>query len=261
MCGTCGCSAEASTTLAHHPQTPDGSQKVRRTLTVSESILSKNNQQALHNRQHFEAHGMLVLNLLSSPGAGKTALLERTLGDLGDRLSAAVIVGDLATDNDAERLRRVGATAIPITTGTVCHLEADMVARAMTALPHDGLQLLFIENVGNLVCPAAYDLGEHLRVVLMSVTEGEDKPLKYPATFKKADVVLLTKIEIADAVGCDRPLARHNIQQVAPQATLLEVSARTGEGMDAWYAYLTRHLQALVPPASNPAHPQLSHSH
>lgn len=251
MCETCGCSAEATTT-------PLSTTHDHRTLTVTQSILAKNNHQAQHNRQHFDAHGILAMNLLSSPGSGKTALLERTLADLGDRHPTAVIVGDLATDNDAARLRRVGATAVPIATGNVCHLEADMVAQAMTQLPHDALQLLFIENVGNLVCPTAYDLGEHRRIVLMSVTEGEDKPLKYPATFKKADVVLLTKVDIAEAVGCDRALIRQNIQQIAPQVTLFELSARTGEGMDAWYSYLHATLESHVPQQS---HPAVAHSH
>jgi hydrogenase nickel incorporation protein HypB len=192
----------------------------------------------LRNRERFRAAGLLTLNVLSSPGSGKTALLERTLSELGGRLGCAVIVGDLATDNDARRLSRPGVVVTQITTGNVCHLEAAMVARAADALAIEGRQLLFIENVGNLVCPASYDLGEDVRVVLLAVTEGEDKPLKYPKMFKTADVVLITKTDLAAATGFDRELALANLAAVAPQAKVLEVSARTGAGMAEWYAYL-----------------------
>ncbi len=156
-----------------------------------------------------------------------------------------MIVGDLETDNDAQRLRHAGAPAVQITTGTTCHLEADMVSRAVQSLDLDALDVLIIENVGNLVCPASYDLGEGVRVALLSVTEGEDKPLKYPTLFKTADVVLINKCDIATAVGFDRHQAISNIQRVAPQAKLFEVSARTGEGMEAWYSYLASALPSL----------------
>jgi hydrogenase nickel incorporation protein HypB len=151
-----------------------------------------------------------------------------------------VIVGDLATENDAVRLRGRGIPAIQITTGSVCHLDAEMVARAMERLDLNTLDLLIIENVGNLVCPAVYDLGETARIVLLSVTEGEDKPLKYPVMFQSAQVVLVTKMDLAAAVGFDREAAIHNIRRVAPEATLLEVSAKTGQGMDGWYEFLLR---------------------
>lgn len=216
------------------------SPSTRETLHVEAAILAKNDRLAADNRDRFSHAGVLALNLLSSPGAGKTALLERTLVDLS--IPAAVIVGDLATDNDAARLKRVGARAIPIATGNVCHLEASMVAAALDRLDLNAIDLLFIENVGNLVCPAAYDLGEAMKVVLFSVTEGEDKPLKYPTTFKNADVVLLTKTDIAEAVGCDLALARQNIHAVAPQAELFELSARSGAGMTDWYFYLQTRL-------------------
>jgi hydrogenase nickel incorporation protein HypB len=194
---------------------------------------------AQDNRARFEAAGLFAVNLLSSPGAGKTALLERTLADLASRLRAAVIVGDLATDNDARRLRRAGAPAVQITTGTVCHLDASMVARACADLDLDALDLLFIENVGNLVCPAGYDLGEGARVVLFSVTEGEDKPLKYPTMFKSADVVLVTKTDLIGPAGFDRETALGNVGRIAPQARIIELSARTGAGLDGWYDYLS----------------------
>jgi len=214
----------------------------RFTIDIREAILSKNEQLAQNNRALFQKKGLLVLNLLSSPGAGKTALLERTLADLKGRVRAGVIVGDLETDNDARRLRGTGAPVVQVITGSVCHLEAGMVARALESLDLGALEVLFIENVGNLVCPASYDLGEAVRVVLFSVTEGEDKPLKYPVMFKTADLVIVTKTDIAGAVGFDRETALENIRRVAPQAKLLELSARSGEGMEGWYAFLQSYL-------------------
>lgn len=216
---------------------------VTKTLNIHQGILLKNDEQARRNRERFRAAGLLTLNLLSSPGSGKTALLERTLLELSPRLGCAVIVGDLATDNDARRLQKPGVEVTQITTGNVCHLEAAMIARAADALDLLGRCLLFIENVGNLVCPASYDLGEELRVVLLAVTEGEDKPRKYPKMFKTADLVLITKIDLAEPAGFDRPTALANLAAIAPQARVLEVSARTGDGMADWYAY----LEARVP--------------
>jgi hydrogenase nickel incorporation protein HypB len=223
------------------PTVPVGESRI---LEVQKPLLGKNAAQAEANRALFRRLGVRAVNLLSSPGAGKTALLERTLADLGGELRIGVIVGDLATDNDARRLKGKGAPVVQITTGTVCHLEADMVARAAAALDLAGLDLLFIENVGNLVCPAAYDLGEAARVVLLATTEGEDKPLKYPVIYKTADLVLLTKIDATAAVGFDVPLARQAVAEVTPQARWLEVSARDGTGLPAWYDYL-RGLPAL----------------
>jgi hydrogenase nickel incorporation protein HypB len=225
-------------------------------VPVHQGILAKNDRIADRNRNFFRDRGVLTLNLLSSPGAGKTALIERMAQDLPqlDRpVKMSVIVGDLATDNDAQRLRKAGTTAIQITTGTACHLEADMVAHAMPQLDWHGLNLLVIENVGNLVCPASYDLGESIRVVVLSVTEGEDKPLKYPTMFKTADVVLISKVDVTEAVGCDLNLAIDNIRRVAPQAQLFQVSARTGAGLDDWYQYLT---QAIPDPLA-PTDPRL----
>ncbi|USR91659.1 hydrogenase nickel incorporation protein HypB [Phormidium yuhuli AB48] len=207
-------------------------------INLHQAILSKNDRLAERNRGFFAAKNLFVLNILSSPGSGKTALLERTLMDLSDRLPAAVIVGDLETDNDAQRLRRSGQQAIQIMTESLCHLEAEAIAQATQKLDLTDIKLLIIENVGNLVCPAAYDLGETQRVVLLSTTEGEDKPLKYPTVFKSADVVILNKIDIAEVVGFDRDRALENIRKIAPQAQILEVSARTGEGMAQWYEYL-----------------------
>jgi hydrogenase nickel incorporation protein HypB len=202
---------------------------------VQKPALALNQRHADQNRGWFRAKGLTVFNLLSSPGSGKTTLLERTLRDIP---RAAAIVGDLQTENDAVRLRASGAQAIQITTGATCHLDAHMVAHALEKLAADGLRYLFIENVGNLVCPASYDLGEDRRVVLLSVTEGEDKPLKYPVIFRQADLVLITKCDLAAAVGFDRDKALAGIRQTAPKAKILEVSAKTGVGLDAWHAWL-----------------------
>ncbi|MCS7060888.1 MAG: hydrogenase nickel incorporation protein HypB [Thermoflexales bacterium] len=210
----------------------------RQVVEVNEGILSKNDVFAARNRSLFNATGLLVLNVLSSPGSGKTAFIERTLTDLRGRLRGAVIVGDLATDNDAKRIARSGAPAVQITTGDMCHLEAEMVGKAAGQLNLDDLDVLIIENVGNLVCPSGYDLGENLRVVLLAATEGEDKPLKYPVMFKTADVVIVNKMDIAEAAGFDRATALDNIRRIAPQAVIFEVSARTGQGMQQWYDWL-----------------------
>lgn len=210
----------------------------RWTVEIGEAVLGHNIELAAKNRRQFQEAGLRVVSVVSSPGSGKTALLERTLTDLQDRLPLGVIVGDLETDNDARRLRGKGAPVVQITTGGYCHLEASMVARAMEKLDLATLKLLFIENVGNLVCPAAYDLGEDSRVVLISVTEGEDKPLKYPTIFRNADAVVITKMDLAEAVGLDREALRSSLRHAAPQAQVFELSSRTGVGMDDWYAFL-----------------------
>jgi hydrogenase nickel incorporation protein HypB len=246
MCTDCGC-AQVDSVVLHAGSEPHNHH--RHTLEIRDRLLSKNDRFALQNRETFQSRDLLVLNVLSSPGSGKTALIEqiaKARGDLADRVG--VIVGDLATENDAQRIRAAGATALQITTGTACHLEADMVAHAASHLDLAKLDLLVIENVGNLVCPAAYDLGETLRVVLLSVAEGEDKPLKYPTAFQSADVVLLTKMDIAEAVGFDRATAIANIRRMAPQAKLFEVSVRTGLGMDQWLSYLQSQQDRLRSP-------------
>ena len=181
---------------------------------------------------------MRVLNLASSPGAGKTALLERTFKDFGSSLRMAVAVGDLATENDANRLRLAGAKAEQIVTGTICHLDAQMVQSVLPAFALEQLDVLFLENVGNLVCPSSYDLGESARAVLISTTEGEDKPLKYPTMFNTADVVVMTKMDIADAVGFDRDLALENIDRARPGVRVIEVSSKTGLGLEDWFEFV-----------------------
>lgn len=237
MCDTCGCGDPHNHPHEHSRDSGHGHGHPPpvRTLVVEKPALALNQRHADQNRGWFRAKGLKVFNLLSSPGSGKTTLLERTLRDVP---RAAAIVGDLQTENDAVRLRASGAQAIQITTGATCHLDAHMVAHALEKLDASGLEKLFIENVGNLVCPASYDLGEDKRVVLLAVTEGEDKPLKYPVIFRNADLVLVTKCDLAAVAGFDRDQALASIRQTAPQAKILEISAKTGAGIDAWYAWL-----------------------
>jgi hydrogenase nickel incorporation protein HypB len=216
-----------------------------RTLEVRRAILDKNDRLAERNRGFFHARGLLVLNVLSSPGSGKTNFIRETVRALKGRLKAGVIVGDLATDNDAQRLRESGAPVVQITTGTVCHLEAEMVARALQQLDLNGLDLLIIENVGNLVCPASYDLGEDFRVVLLSVTEGEDKPLKYPPMFQSASVAVISKMDLATACDYSRDTALANLRRLTPKARVFETSAKTGKGMEAWCEFLIQQHQAM----------------
>ena len=217
-----------------------------RIVEVREGILKKNDLLARGLRTRFQASGVFVASLVSSPGAGKTELLQSTLEGLTGTCRVAVLVGDLATDRDARRLARTGVRVRQITTGTLCHLDAQMVEQALDDWDLETLDLLFIENVGNLVCPASYDLGEHLRIVLLSVTEGEDKPLKYPTIFNSADLAVITKIDLAAATGFDREDAHRNIHEVRPGLEVLEVSARTGTGMEGWQNRL-RDLAAAEP--------------
>ena len=222
MCKECGCGGELS-----HESHGHG-------MDVHVPVLDANDRLAERNRGFFAAKNLLVINVFSSPGLGKTSLLQKTAEMLRGRVRMGVIVGDLATDNDAERLSRADIPVVQITTGTMCHLDARMIAEAMKKMPLDDLDVLIIENVGNLVCPASYDLGEGVRVVLLSVTEGEDKPLKYPPMFHSADVALVTKSDLADAVDFNRDAALAALNKVAHHAHVIEVSSKTGEGMEAW---------------------------
>ncbi len=222
---------------------PASSEETHRTIEVRRAILDQNDRLAERNRGFFRARGLLVLNFLSSPGSGKTTFIRESVRKLGPDFKTGVIVGDLATDNDAQRLRESGAPVVQITTGTVCHLEAEMVSRAVKQLDLAGLNLLIIENVGNLVCPASYDLGEDLRVVLLSVTEGEDKPLKYPPMFQSANVVIISKMDLAQACDYNRETALANIRRVAPKAQIFETSAKTGQGLDEWRRFLLQQQQ------------------
>ncbi|HWG50994.1 MAG TPA: hydrogenase nickel incorporation protein HypB [Candidatus Acidoferrales bacterium] len=209
-----------------------------RLVEVRKNVLKQNDVIARSLRERFQNEGVFVVSLVSSPGAGKTTFLEKTLTLLRDRYRVAALVGDLATENDAMRLARSGAPVKQITTGTLCHLEAAMVQSALSGWDTTNLDFLFIENVGNLVCPSSYDLGEDLRLVLMSVTEGEDKPLKYPTIFNSADVAVITKMDLAEAVEFDEHAAIANIQAVRPGMTILKVSAKSGFGLQEYLNYL-----------------------
>src|SRR3984893_12150558 len=209
-----------------------------RLLEVRKNVLKQNDVVARMLRERFRAHGTFVVSLVSSPGAGKTAFLEKTLTLLRPQHRVAALVGDLATENDAIRLARSQAPVRQITTGTLCHLEAAMVDNALNGWDIGELDFLFIENVGNLVCPSSYDLGENLRLVLLSVTEGEDKPLKYPTIFNSADVAVITKMDLAAAVEFDLDAALHNIQAVRPGMQVFQVSAKTGDGMTGFSVFL-----------------------
>lgn len=219
-----------------------------RLVEVRKNVLKQNDVIARALRERFRQAGVLVVSLVSSPGSGKTAFLEKTLAVLHDRYRVAALVGDLATENDAARLARSQAPVKQIITGTVCHLEAAMVQNALEGWDLNHLDFLFIENVGNLVCPSSYDLGEDLRVVLLSVTEGEDKPLKYPTIFNSADVAIITKSDLAGAVEFDEPAATRNIQAVRPGMAIFKLSAKTGDGMADYVQFLEgRRISSSAP--------------
>jgi hydrogenase nickel incorporation protein HypB len=209
-------------------------------IEARRNVLKQNDLLARALRERFHEAGVFVVSIVSSPGSGKTMLLEKTLARIRCECRVAALVGDLATDNDAERLARTEVPVKQITTGTVCHLEAAMVDHALDGWNLAELDCLFIENVGNLVCPSSYDLGEDLRLTLMSVTEGEDKPLKYPTIFNTADAAVITKIDLAAAVEFDSKTAYQNIQSVRPGMKVFEVSAKSGQGMDEWLQFLRR---------------------
>jgi hydrogenase nickel incorporation protein HypB len=236
MCKDCGCGITPGE-HAHHSHHGEGG--ALETVEVLRELLGENDRLAAHNRGHFDAHGVLAINLMSSPGAGKTSLLERTVEALSGRRRIAVIEGDLATENDARRIRAKGVPAVQITTGSACHLDALMVHRALDELELEGLDLLFIENVGNLVCPASFDLGQHLDVILLSVPEGDDKPQKYPVMFHAADLLLLTKADLLPLLPeFDPARAEASLRALASEAPVLRLSSRTNAGMEAWCAWL-----------------------
>jgi hydrogenase nickel incorporation protein HypB len=225
MCETCGCGDPNLVSVEVHDR-----------------VLAENDREAAHNREHFVAAGVVSINLMGSPGAGKTAVLEATAKALGRTRQLGAIAGDLATANDAERLDRAGIPSRSITTGSACHLDAAMVHHALHDMKWNGLDYLFIENVGNLVCPAVYDLGQLANVVALSVTEGEDKPLKYPVMFRKADLVLLTKVDLLPHLpNIDPARIADALSRVMPEPRLIQVSAVTGQGIDQWTAWLEQH--------------------
>jgi len=242
MCETCGCG---------DPEIVP--------VEVQERILSDNDAQAAHNRSHFESLGVLAINLMGSPGAGKTAVLEATVRAAGATLRLGAVSGDLATDRDADRLNAAGIQSSTITTGSACHLDARLVHHALHHAPCGDCDMFFIENVGNLVCPAIYDLGQAANVVALSVTEGEDKPLKYPVMFQKSDLVLLTKIDLIPHLDFDVDAVEDALARVMPDAKMLKVSAKTGEGIDAWLEWLEARRPARRPDAESLAHHEHHH--
>jgi len=258
MCDTCGCN------ITHGNEyliTPGGKLETtangHEAIDVLHNLLHENDHTAQHNREHFNAHGITAINLMSSPGSGKTALLEATIKALGDEFRIAVIEGDLETENDAERIRSHGVTAIQITTGSACHLDAHMVHDALHKLDLADFDVLFIENVGNLVCPASFDLGQHSNIALLSAPEGDDKPAKYPVMFRTADMVMLSKADLLPILDDFKPdRAEQYLRKLASSAPVIQTSAKSGEGMDEWLDWL-RELVA----SNKPAHTQLSHTH
>jgi hydrogenase nickel incorporation protein HypB len=258
MCETCGCAITDRTSktgvAARDRMQPHA-------IEVLEGLLSDNDHAAGHNREHFGRHSVLALNLMSAPGSGKTALLEATIKALDGKLKMAVIEGDLATENDAERIRRHGVKAVQISTGSACHLDAHMVHDALHELDLNGIDILFIENVGNLVCPASFDLGQHANVTLVSVPEGDDKPAKYPVMFRAADLVLLSKADLLQYLPeFDPQRASDAVRALGSTAPILQVAASRGEGLEAWVNWLEEQLERVR--NSAPADlPRAGHSH
>ena len=224
-------------------------------VQIEQNILSKNDEYAAANRDYFSQRGILALNLVSSPGSGKTSLLTRSIDDLKDELSLAVIEGDQQTSNDAERIRATGVRAIQINTGKGCHLDGHMVGHALESLKPETGSVLFIENVGNLVCPAAFDLGEAHKVAILSITEGEDKPIKYPDMFHAADLMLLNKIDLLPHLDFDVERCIEYARRVNPRIKVIRCSARSGEGMEQWYQWIraTRQISMIDHQADAPA--------
>ena len=230
MCNTCGCAMKPADTV---------------TIDVLQGLLAANDRAAAHNREHFDRHRVLVVNLMSSPGAGKTALLEATIVALRERYRIAVIEGDLETDNDAARIRAHGVPALQITTGSACHLDAQLVHATLHELPLAGLDLLFIENVGNLVCPAGFDLGQHRNVTLLSVTEGDDKPAKYPVIFRASDLVVLSKTDLLDVLDdFDPARAATALRALGGGVPMIHTAARRAPALGEWLHWLECELRA-----------------
>jgi hydrogenase nickel incorporation protein HypB len=269
MCDTCGCNitpgnAHLVAAGGKLEKTADG----REAISVLHDLLHENDHTALHNREHFNAHGVVAINLMSSPGAGKTSLLEATIKALGDEFRIAVIEGDLETENDAERIRSLGVTAIQITTGSACHLDAHMVHDAVHHLDLPGFDIVFIENVGNLVCPASFDLGQHKNIVLLSIPEGDDKPAKYPVMFRTADMVMLSKADLLPVLDDFNPeRAEKYLRNLANPAPLIRASARAGDGLQDWLQWLREtvrqvrlEIKAAPPVHKHHHHDQDQHS-
>jgi hydrogenase nickel incorporation protein HypB len=237
MCDTCGCGEQTHSHANGHEHT--------RTVRLEHDVLARNNHLAEHNRAWLDVRGIFTVNLMSSPGAGKTTLLEHTARHLCARMPVGVVEGDQETMRDADRIAASGARAVQINTGTGCHLDATMVARALTQLEPETGSIVFLENVGNLVCPALFDLGEHSKVVIMAVTEGEDKPIKYPHMFRAADLVLLNKVDLLPYLDFDLDACLGYVRRVNSRAQVIQISATTGRGLDQWNAWLTGRMAVV----------------
>ncbi|WP_028949947.1 hydrogenase nickel incorporation protein HypB [Sulfurihydrogenibium subterraneum] len=241
MCKDCGCSItthEHQEGHHHHHVHTNHITEDKKTVEVLTKILDANDKQAQSNREHFQEYGILSFNLMSSPGSGKTTLLEKTIDLLKDEYRIGVIEGDLETNKDAERIKAKGVPTYQITTGQACHLDAFMVHEGIHHLPLQDLDIVFVENVGNLVCPASYDIGTHVNVVLLSVPEGDDKPAKYPVMFRSADIVLITKSDLIPYFDFNVENVKREVRRLNPKADILIVSSKSGEGMDKWIKYI-----------------------
>lgn len=262
MCDTCGCNiTHGNEGLIKPGGRLERTESGKEAVTVLHNLLHENDHTAKHNRQHFDSHGVLAVNLMSSPGAGKTALLEATIQMLDEGLRIAVIEGDLETENDAERIRKHGITAIQIATGSACHLDAHMIHQALHDLDLSGFDIVFIENVGNLVCPASFDLGQHHNVTLLSVPEGDDKPAKYPVMFRAADLVMISKSDLLPVLDDFKPEnARRYLQDIASTAPVVQLSSKDQTGMEQWIDWINQQVeQRKVFLKDNPG--QASHHH
>jgi hydrogenase nickel incorporation protein HypB len=270
MCDTCGCNVtHGNEKLLQAGGKLEKTESGNEAVTVLQNLLHENDHTAMHNREHFDSHNVLAINLMSSPGAGKTALLEATIQSLhehfGDGLNIAVIEGDLETENDAERIRRHGVKAVQIATGSACHLDAHMIHDALHHLELAPLDVVFIENVGNLVCPASFDLGQHINVALLSTPEGDDKPAKYPVMFRAADLVLVSKCDLLAVLDDFKPeRAKQYLHDIASAAPVIELSAKTGDGMASWFDWLKQQIaqqQARIADGSPKFHRHHPHHH
>ncbi len=242
MCESCGCGT-ANEHHHHHEHSHDHKHSHTKTVTLEQKVLAQNDALAEQNRAWLAEKGVVAINLISAPGSGKTYLLEKTLEALDGKIKCAVITGDQQTDRDAQRLKGKGAKIHQIETISACHLDAHQIWHALAEVIDDETRLLFIENVGNMVCPTAFDLGESFKVALLSTPEGEDKPIKYPVLFATAKAIVLTKMDLAEPLGWNLSACRKYIQQVQPGANVIELSAKSGDGMDAWLNYLTQLVQ------------------
>ena len=264
MCDTCGCNiTHGNEHLISAGGRLEKTESGREAVSVLHNLLHENDHTAQHNREHFNAHDVLAINLMSSPGAGKTALLEKTIQQLDKKLRIAVIEGDLETENDAERIRKHGVQAIQISTGSACHLDAHMIHQALHQLDLSELDVVFIENVGNLVCPASFDLGQHLNVTLLSVPEGDDKPAKYPVMFRSADMVMLSKTDLLPVLDDFKPeRAEQYLRNLASAAPVIHVSSKSGDGMVDWLNWLDRQIEENRLSVKSLAHDHLhAHAH